>query len=150
MAVTPDTIATALGRDAEGAAEESQWTMWIDDALLLIEDRLGDPAELDQAKLDYVVREAVVAHVRNPDDATQVSISVGEASTSKSYRSSSGRVTIREEWWAMLSPDEDDGGAFTIDTVNTTGAHLAWCDTTFGADTCSCGASLAGYPIYSN
>jgi len=146
VAVTTDTIATALGRDpADG--EEAQWTLWIADALLLIEARLGDPAELDQARLDYVVREAVVSHVRNPEDATNVSWSIGDVSTSKQYRSGRGRVTIIDEWWALLSP-ADDGGAFTIDTVNTTGAHLPWCDYTFGALSCSCGATIAGYPIY--
>lgn len=148
MTVIPDTIATALGRAAESDEEEAQWSMWIDDALLLIEARLGDPAELDQAKLDYVVREAVVAHVKNPDDATQVSVSVGDASTQKSYRSSKGRVTIIEEWWAMLSPDDEDGGAFSIDTYGGTALHLPWCDLYFGGDSCSCGVDIAGYPIY--
>ena len=148
MSVTPETIAVALGRTDPTSAESNQWQMWIDDALLLIEARLGDPAELDQAKLDYVVREAVVAHIRHPDDATQVSVSIDEASSSRTYRSGKGRVTILEEWFALLSTDTEDGGAFTLDMVGTGTYHLDWCAATLGASYCSCGADIAGTPIY--
>lgn len=149
MTVTAATISTALGRDSTGASEEAQWEMWIADALMLIEARLGDPADLDEAKLDYVVREAVVAHIRHPDDATQVQVSVDDASMSRSYRTGTGRVTIRREWWALLAPDDEDNvGAFSIDTLAGVSAHLPWCDLHLGGADCSCGAALAGYPIY--
>lgn len=149
MSVTPTTIAVALGRTVptSGSAEFAQWEMWISDALMLIEARLGDPAELDQAKLDYVVREAVVAHVRKPDDATEVSISIDDGSSSKKYRTSRGRVTILDEWWSLLMPP-DRSGAFVIDTVGEGSIHQPWCAISFGANYCSCGADLAGYPIY--
>ena len=120
MAVTPDMIAVALGRTAptEGSVEFEQWSMWIDDALMLIEARLGDSALLDQAKLDYVVREAVALHVRRPDDATQVTISVDDASTSKTYRSGAGRLVILDEWWNLLAPETGARGkAFEVDTM---------------------------------
>lgn len=146
MAVTPETIGVALGRSGTDA-EEAQWTLWIADALMLIEARLGDPDELDQAKLDYVVREAVLAYIRHPDDATQVSISIDDGSTSKTYRSGGGRVRILDEWWSLLSP-EDSLVAFTIDTVGTGSAHLPWCSYSLGALWCSCGVDIAGYPIY--
>ena len=148
MAVSESTISIALGRDPASSTEGAQWRLWIADALMLIESKLGDPALLDQARLDYVVREAVVAHINNPDDATDVSYTIGDVSTSKSYRTGRGRVTIRDEWWALLSPDETDGGAFTIDTYPTSGIHLGWCDLNLGGSTCSCGVSIAGYPIY--
>lgn len=149
MAVTTDMIATALGRTApaSGSVEAQQWEMWIGDALMLIEARLGDPAALDQAKLDYVVREAVVAHVRRPDNATQVDISVDDASSSRRYTSSAGRVAIRDEWWDLLAPTTQ-GGAFVIDTVAVGSVHMPWCSLNFGATFCSCGADLAGYPLY--
>ena len=119
MAVTPGMIAVALGRTApdEDSAEFAQWEMWIADALLLIEARLGDPAELDQAKLDYVVREAVIAHVRNPDSATQVSVSIDDGSSSRTYRSSAGRISILDSWWDLLSPTSTSGKAFEVDTM---------------------------------
>lgn len=147
MAVTPATIATALGRASFTDTEDGQWSMWIADALMLIEARLGDPDELDQAKLDYVVREAVVAQVRHPDDATQVSVSIDDGATSRTYKSGKGRVSILDEWWNLLSP-EDSLVAFTIDTVGSNSAHLPWCSYTLGANFCTCGVDIAGTPIY--
>jgi hypothetical protein len=38
--------------------------------------------------------------------------------------------------------------AFSIDTAPTYSAHLPWCSLSMGADYCSCGADIAGYPIY--
>lgn len=160
MAVTPDLIAVALGRTApDGTSPEfEQWQMWIDDARMLISARLvgtlaGQVAtldDLDQAKLDYVVREAVVAQVRRPDDATQVAVSVDDGSVSRTYRSSSGRVEIRDEWWALLSPHpEDTGKAFSVDTAPiVTNGHAWWCAVTFGADWCSCGAVIGQDPMF--
>lgn len=152
MTVDTEIIATALGRafDSIAETEDAQWSMWIDDALMLIEARLGDPAELDQARLDYVVREAVVAHIKNPDNATQVSQTLGDASESKTYRTSKGRVVILDEWWNLLSPEDGQAGAFVIDTFGSASVHLPWCSVNFGADYCSCGADIAGYPIYEN
>lgn len=149
MAVTPATIATALGRAASSITpeEDDQWSMWIADALMLIEDRPLVLAELDEAKLDYVVREAVRAQVLRPDDATQVSVSIDDGSTSKTYKSSRGRVTILDEWWRLLSPD-DSPVAFTIDTYGISSPHLPWCSYTLGANYCSCGVDIAGVPIY--
>ena len=117
MSVTPEMIAVALGRTApdSGSVEFEQWSMWIADALMLIEARLGDPSLLDQAKLDYVVREAVAAHVRHPDDATQVTLSIDDASSSRQYRTSHGRVRILDEWWNLLAPAQSSGRAFSLD-----------------------------------
>lgn len=149
MAVTPETIAVALGRTApaDGSAEFLQWQMWIGDALMLIDARLGDPALLDQAKLDYVVREAVKAHVLKPDDATEVRVAVDDASTARTYRSSKGRVFILDEWWDLLSPTVSSG-AFVVDTVGFGTSHLPWCSLMFGATYCSCGVDIAGEPIF--
>lgn len=151
MTVTPDKIAVALGTAAP--APESitwkQWALWIEDANMLIENRRVslDADAIDAAKLDYVIREAVVAHIKKPDDATQVTTSVDDGQTSKSYRSGKGRVTIVDEWWTLLGLTEPDG-AFAINTVGTSSAHLPWCALMFGAVYCSCGADVAGAPIY--
>jgi len=160
MTVTPETIAVALGRTvpASGSPEHAQWAMWIGDALMLIKARLvGDRpgqfpslADLDQENLDYVVREAVVAQVKRPDDATQVDIRVDDGSVGKTYRTSAGRVTIRDEWWDLLSPADSQSGAFSIGILPTRGLgnHAPWCDLMFRGADCSCGASLAGWPMY--
>src|SRR5690349_11847489 len=116
MAVIPDDIAVELGRTAPDptSAEYAQWEMWIGDALLLISARLGVLADLDQPHLDYVVRQAVAAHVRRPDDATQVTVSVDDGTSSRTYRSSRGRIEILDEWWALLSPTDTTTRAFSI------------------------------------
>lgn len=151
MAVTPGDIAVELGRTApsSGDTEYAQWEMWIADALFLIGKRLGDVALLDQPTVDYVVRLAVAAHARRPDDATQVSISVDDGSTSRTYRSSRGRVEIIDDWWALLSPtDGASGKAFSITPYGPASAHLDWCSLSMGAAYCSCGVDIAGEPIF--
>jgi len=151
MSVTPAMLAVALGQAAPGAGSvtEQQWQMWIDDAEMLIGARqtlLGAETP-DQAKLDYVVREAVVAHIKRPDDATQVTIAIDDGSSSRSYKSGKGRVVILDEWWALLGLVEASG-AFSIDMVSMSTVHLAWCSLMLGANYCSCGADIAGYPIF--
>lgn len=158
MSVIPDDIAIALGRTTpdEDSPEYAQWEMWISDALMLIAARLvgestGQVAsldDLDQDKLDYVVREAVVSHVRKPDDATQVEIAIDDARSSRTYRSSKGRVTIIDDWWDLLSPTDSTAGAFSIFPSRGCSAHLPWCSFSMGALYCSCGVDIAGHPIY--
>lgn len=150
MAVIPDDIAVALGRTAPdpASAEFAQWTMWIADAEMLIRSRLGDLALLDQDVLAYVIREAVVAQVRRPDDATSVDVRVDDGAVSKTYRTSAGRVSIRDEWWNLLAPTGTSGGAFSIIPSGGYCAHLPWCSLMLGALYCSCGVDIAGYPIF--
>ena len=154
MAVTPENIAVAMGVAApeSDSIQWQQWSLWIDDAVMLIENRAEqldiDPATIGELKLDYVVRESVVAHIKKPDDATQVSVQVDDGMTSKSYRSGKGRVTILDEWWVLLGLT-DPSGAFSIDMVPGVGSiHDLACSLRFGAVYCSCGADIAGKPIY--
>jgi len=99
MTVKVSDIETALGRTLTDV-EQAQATQWMADALMLVEVRLGDPADLNQPALDYVVREAVVARFRNPEGYQSESID------DYTYRhgSETRRVTILDEWWALLSP----------------------------------------------
>ena len=154
MAVTPENIAVAMGLPAPepDSIQWQQWSLWIDDAVMLIENRAEqldiDPATIGELKFDYVVRESVVAHIKKPDDATQVSVQVDDGMTSKSYRSGKGRVTILDEWWVLLGLT-DPSGAFSIDMVPGVGSiHDLACSLRFGAVYCSCGADIAGKPIY--
>ncbi len=164
MAVTPETIAVALGRTApvEDSAEWLQWEMWIADALMLIAARLGpldelDP-ELDATTLDYVVREAVVAQVRRPDDATAVDVKIDDGAVSRTYRTGSGRVTILDAWWDLLLPTDSSTSAFSIRPSRSCTIHADVCSANYYTDTngalvfggayCSCGADIAGYPLY--
>jgi hypothetical protein len=152
MAVTPNDIAVELGRTAptQTSTEYAQWELWIADALMLISARLGDLAALDQGRLAYVVRQAVTAHVRRPDDATQVAVAVDDGSVSRTYRSSRGRVEIIDDWWALLSPKDATGKAFSITPSSSASPHMPWCAAMLGALYCSCGADLTNYqyPLY--
>lgn len=150
--VTPAMLAIALGKAAPepGSVTAEQWQMWIDDAAMLIEARIDDLGVVDpgQAKIDYVVREAVVAHIKRPDDATQVTVAVDDASTSRLYKSGRGRVVILDEWWALLGLVEMSG-AFSVDMLGPArSAHLPWCSLMMGANYCSCGVDIAGRPIF--
>lgn len=161
--VTPDDIAVELGRTAPDPAstEYAQWQQWIADALYLIRKRPGIVFDdLDPEDVDYVVRQAVAAHVRRPDDATQVAISVDDGSVSKMYRSSRGRVEIIDEWWALLTPASTATRAFSIRPSGSGNPHMPWCsgpaytdgqgNVVFGGAYCSCGADLTNYayPLY--
>ena len=161
--ITAQDVAVALGRPAPAgdSPEENQWEMWIRDALMLINvrvDSLTSPPVVDQARVDYVVREAVVAHVRRPDDATQVTVAVDDGSTTRTYSSRRGRVEILAEWWTLLGLVQGQGKAFSIDTVSTRTAHMPWCsgltytdgagNVVYGGAYCTCGADIAGAPIY--
>lgn len=151
MSVTPSMIAVALGQAAPelDSITYKQWEMWVEDAEMLIETQRQklDVAEIDEAKLDYVIREAVVAHIKKPDDATQVTIAVDDGSSSRTYRSGKGRVAILDEWWVLLGLT-DLSGAFAIDMLGVRSMHLPWCNLAFGANYCSCGTDIAGHPIY--
>ena len=151
MAVTPAAIAVELGRATPDPSDPiyAQWEQWIADALYLIRKRPGLVfADLDPNDVDYVVRQAVTAHVRRPDDATQVSVSVDDGSLQKTYRSAKGRVEIIDEWWALLTPAKTETRAFSVRPSGGVSSHLPWCSLMFGATYCSCGVDIAGEPIF--
>lgn len=148
MAVTPDQIAVELGRTVPSATdpEFAQWELWIADALFQIAKRPGLVfAELDPETVDYVVRKAVVRHVRRPDEATQVTVAVDDGSMSRTYRSARGDVDIADEWWAMLTPTDTRTRAFSIRPSGYGSPHMPWCALAFNALYCSCGADLTNY-----
>lgn len=118
--ITPGDIAVGRGRafDSVTPIEAASWGDLIDEALYLIAKRatlLGvDPSTLDSEDIDYVVKRSVIAHLSNPDDATQVTVAVDDGSTSRTYRSGPGRVEIVDEWWDLLFPALHADGAFTV------------------------------------
>lgn len=101
-------IATALGRTLSNT-EQAQAATWIGDARLLIGARLGDIDALDQARVDYVVREAVIARFRNPDGYQSETID------DYTYRlpAETRRITILPQWWDLLRP-RGRGRAYSV------------------------------------
>lgn len=100
---TYDNVAVAIGRPITDALEQAQVTYWLDSAEMLVTARLGNVALLDQARLVYVETEAVVSRLRNPEGYQSESI---DDYTYK-FGVDSRRVTILDEWWALLSPKQD-------------------------------------------
>lgn len=117
MTVEPDDIARTLEQEApsDSSLTFKAWEKWIAGARTQIRVRLGDLDRLDQEVLDYVVCEAVAEKVRNPAGVKQSSVTIDDGTISKTYQGGTGQVTIRDEWWALLTPTTvDDRGAFTI------------------------------------
>lgn len=159
VTVTPDDIAVTLGRPspAPGTPQFAAWSMWIADAELAIRIGLtqrridGGLDGLDPEVLAYVIRQAVALKVQQPaDGASQVDVAVDDARISRRYGANSTSVAILPQWWAMLLPDGDgQQEAYNIDTAARAGSsHVPWCNLAFGASWCSCGADLAGFPLY--
>lgn len=48
----------------------------------------------------------------------------------------------------VCSSDDNPSGAFTVDTVSCGTDHSEVCSLYFGATYCSCGADIAGYPLF--
>lgn len=121
MAVTWQSIATELGRSPSDVSDvqRSQWAQWVTDGYDQVATRarrLGVPFEaLDAATVDRVVRLAVAGHVRRPDNATEVTVSVDDGQTSRRYASGAGQVTVSDQGWADLGLTERVGGAFSVD-----------------------------------
>jgi hypothetical protein len=114
MAVTPEQVGVEIGVPTPSDSQTAQWQTWIDQAYYLIERRYGaDYSNPSTADADYVVLMVVAAHARHPDNSTQVDVSVDDASMSRRYTTSAGRVTL-DDWWDFLDPDPTTGGAFTI------------------------------------
>ena len=107
MITISEDIRVALGRSPRDDNERAQWDMWIRDAQLEVSAGPSgaasiDLATLDQDRLQRVIRDAVVAKIRRPDDATQVEIAVDDGRVSRVYQSSTGSIFIRPEWWTFL------------------------------------------------
>ena len=111
MTVQVSDIETALGRTLTDL-ERAQVDQRSSDALMLIEARLGNPLELNQRALQYVVREAVVTRFRNPDGYQSETID------DYTYRfgSETRKVTILDEWWDLLRPTTRGAGFSTRPT----------------------------------
>ena len=119
MAATPTDVATTPGASCPDPLPIEQWDMWIGDALLRITiwaAKNGYTGSLDEAVVDYVVREAVAARAVRPDAATQVEVAVDDGRVVRRYEPSAGQVTILPEWWDLLTPADSTtgGGAFTV------------------------------------
>jgi hypothetical protein len=95
-------VEKALGRPL-AADEIGRVVWWLNAAELQIGARLGDVSLLNEEAVRYVEAEAAVARLSNPEGVASETID------DYTYRlpTESRRVTILDEWWAMLSPAAD-------------------------------------------
>lgn len=124
--ITPASVAVELSRPTPStdSPQYALWDSWIGQARLIISHRLGDLTLLDQSMLDLVVLLAVAARARRPDDdATTVDIAVDNGRVSKTYRTSTPTILIKDEWWQMLTPAARASGAFTVTPTFEPGLH---------------------------
>ena len=151
VTTTPASIAVDLGRDPATltSLDTAQFQRWIDDAAFLISERIGDLTP-STAALDYVIRQAVVTVAQGPTPGvTAETVQIDDGQYTTRYERAAKRVSILPEWWAMLGVTDGKGKAFSIsmEPADLT-THALWCDLYLGGASCSCGASIAGYPIF--
>lgn len=111
MYATPEDVETNLGRPLT-STEKAQADLWLGWAEGAIAARLGDLSVLDLEALQMVLVEAVTARLRAPEPLAQTSVTVDDATVSKTYRRSTGLIEILPEWWELLG--RRDTGAFTV------------------------------------
>lgn len=109
-------VGVALGRSITDTAEQDQINHWLTGIELVIGVCLGDVTQLDQAALKYVEAEAVAEKARRRGRAeSSITVSVDDGSVTRRYDQPASANDITDEWWALLSPAEnDDAGAFSI------------------------------------
>lgn len=114
---------------------------------------LTEPSSIsaDQRRqVKTILRRAVI---READAGTgsKVQESAGPYSytvDTRSLRGASFLTEDEEETLRTICGVGRSNQVFSVDVTPTLTEHLPWCDLMFGGVTCTCGASLAGYPIY--
>lgn len=117
MSTTYADVAVALGRPISTPDEQAQVTWWLTGAQLIVRDRLGDPALLNQDNLHYVLVEAVAEKVRRHGQTeSSITVAVDDGSVTRRYENPVTEGDITDAWWALLSPTTE-ARAFTINTI---------------------------------
>jgi hypothetical protein len=123
----------------------------IDDASALIRAEAGKTWVTDGALdadipdiITTICCRAALRSVVNPSGVQQETAGPFNVS----YANSSSDVYLTTKERAMVKRAAG-GGVFSIDTApSCTEVHAEVCALNFGADYCSCGADLAGFPLY--
>lgn len=104
MAVTTyEDVAVALGRPISTSAEQDQVSWWLNAVELIIGQRLGDVALLDQALLKLVEVEVVAEKVRHSGtEESSITVAVDDGSVTRRYESTISDDDIADRWWDLL------------------------------------------------
>ncbi len=118
----------------------------------------NDPAAVNAALSDNdrqvvkAVLRAVILRWNESGPGAVVQQAAGPFSQTVDNRSNKyGRFWPSEiEQLRSICSNSTGGKAFAVSQVSTESVHLAWCSISLGANYCSCGADIAGTPIYEN
>lgn len=133
MTVTPDDLATFLGRQVD-AARALQMIQLATDLALTVVDPLPDAAA-------SVVLSMAARGYTNPQGNTTET--VGQWSGS-----GLGGIFMMHGERQTLRALAGKSVAFSVDTTPCASIHAEVCALRFDASYCSCGADIAGYPLY--
>lgn len=110
---TYEDVATALGRTITDGDEAGQIDWWLTGIELLIANRLGPVANLDQAAVRYVEAEAAAAKVRrNGQTESSITVSVDDGNVTRRWDQPASADDITDEWWGLLAP-KSESNAFS-------------------------------------
>lgn len=99
-----------LGRPLASDAETAQVNWWLDGMELLIVNKLGPVANLDQVAVRYVEAEAVAEKVRRHGRTeTSITATVDDGSVTRRWEAPITADDITDEWWDLLTPRRDSG-----------------------------------------
>lgn len=140
--------------------DEATLDVWIGRAERLVrreyptlQARLDSGTEPDLQDTIIDVVSAMVTRVfRNPQGLRQTQETTGQFTASMTFAGTNpgGLYLEPEERDALRPPDAPKTGqAYSVGLSTATGGiHVPWCDLLLGGDRCSCGADIAGYPLY--
>lgn len=112
MTASVDQVQANVGRTLS-VPERAQVELWLGWASQTIARRMGDLTALDQPTLEMVLVEAVSRRLRNPEGVTQETVTVDDATVSRTRgTAASGLIDILPEWWEALGWQV--GGAFSV------------------------------------
>lgn len=115
------------------------------DARLALVPPLIDPAILKMIVCSMVKRSMIAG--ADVEGVTSTQQTAGPFSQSQSFSNPMGNLYLTKAERKMLGCGGQE--AFTVALAPLPGSvHRPWCSLAFGATYCSCGADIAGYPIY--
>lgn len=139
-------------------SETAKATALLEDASVMIRAEFpdvdariaADPQTLDPGVPKMVacamVKRAMLPGMDDAPMASSVQQTAGPFSQSTSFANPTGDLYIATGERRMLRSTGSQ--AFTVKMTTVTVEHLPWCASMFGALYCSCGADIAGTPIF--
>ena len=111
----------------------------------------GDEPDLQDTIID-VVSSMVTRVFRNPQGLRQTQETTGQFTASMTFAGNNpgGLYLEPEERDALRPPNQPKAGqAYSVGMGGAQGGiHVPWCNLLLGGVRCSCGADIAGFPLY--